>query len=134
MPTILIAFFSTLLPMLVIDSIWLTVMGKYFYSKQISHLMASAPNLVPAGIFYVIYSFGLAFLIVLPALEGGFSNSKVFLYGALFGAVAYATYDLTNHATLKDWPLTVTVIDIIWGALLTGTLSLIALLLTKHFA
>ncbi len=134
MPTILIAFFSALVPMLIIDSIWLKVMGKYFYSKQIAHLMASSPNLVAAGIFYVLYSFGLAFLIVLPALEGGFSNSKIFLYGAIFGAVAYATYDLTNHATLKDWPLTVTVIDIIWGALLTGTLSLIALLLTKHFA
>ena len=134
MSTYLIPFLGTLIPMLLIDSIWLTVMGKYFYSKQIAHLLAETPHLVPAGIFYVVYSFGVAFLIVLPALEGGFSNSKVFLYGAILGAVAYATYDLTNHATLKDWPLIVTVLDIIWGALLTGTLALIAVLITKHFS
>jgi uncharacterized membrane protein len=133
MPTILIAFFATLVPMLVIDAIWLVVMSKFFYNKYLGHLLADSPHLLPAGIFYVIYSFGLSFLIILPAIEGGFSNSKTFLYGAVFGAVAYATYDLTNHATLKDWPLTVTVVDIIWGALLTGVLSVIAVLITKHF-
>jgi uncharacterized membrane protein len=128
-----IAFLGVFLPMLVIDAVWLTVMSKFFYNKYLAHLLSESPHLLPAGIFYVIYSLGVAFLIVLPALEGGFSNSKTFFYGAIFGFVAYATYDLTNHATLKDWPLTVTVVDMVWGALLTGTLSLIALLVTKHF-
>lgn len=134
MPTILIAFLGVFLPMLIIDAVWLTVMSKVFYNKYLGHLLADSPSLLPAGIFYVIYSFGIAFLIVLPAIEGDFSNSKTFLYGSILGFVAYATYDLTNHATLKDWPLTVTVVDLIWGALLTGTLSVIALLITKHFA
>ncbi len=133
MQTLFIAFLATLLPMLVIDAVWLTVMSKVFYNKYLGHLLAESPHLLPAGIFYVIYSLGVAFLVVLPAMEGGFSNSKTFFYGAVLGVVAYATYDLTNHATLKDWPLTVTVVDIVWGALLTGTLSLIALLVTKHF-
>lgn len=119
--------------MLIIDSIWLTVMSRFFYNKYLGHLLADSPHLLPAGLFYIIYSFGLAFLIVVPAIQGEFTSAKTFLYGAIFGAVAYATYDLTNHATLKDWPLTVTVIDIIWGALLTGTLSLIALLITRYY-
>ncbi len=119
--------------MLLIDAVWLTVMSKVFYNKYLGHLLTESPQLFPAAIFYIIYSFGVAFLIVLPAIEGGFSNTKTFLYGAIFGFVAYATYDLTNHATLKEWPITVTIVDIIWGALLTGTLSLIAFLITKHF-
>lgn len=123
----LIAFIIGLL----IDGIWLFVMSKRFYSKYIGHLMAENPNLLYAGIFYIIYVFGITLFVLIPAIDNNYSIYKVFLYGALFGLVAYSTYDLTNQATLKNWPLIVTIVDIIWGTLFTGTLSLITFYITK---
>jgi uncharacterized membrane protein len=131
---IIISFFSVLISLLLIDIVWLTVMSKNFYSKQIGHLLSESPKLFPAGIFYLIYSFGIIFFVVLPAIQGNFNISKTFIYGALLGIIAYGTYDLTNHATIKDWPTIVTAVDIVWGALLTGTVAVIALLITKNFS
>jgi uncharacterized membrane protein len=126
-------FIVSLLALLAIDSVWLTVMAKKFYSQHIGHIMASSPNLVPAGAFYLVYSLGITFFVVTPAIQNNSSLTKVFLTGALLGLVAYATYDLTNHATIKNWPTIVTLVDLIWGALLTGTVSLIAFYVTKHY-
>lgn len=96
--------------------------------------MAKSPNLLAAGLFYLLYTLGLTVLIVLPALKGETNFFKVFLFGALFGLVAYATYDLTNLATIKDWPLIVTIVDIIWGTTYTGIISIIAVYLTRLFS
>ncbi len=126
-------FIVSLLALLAIDSVWLTVMAKKFYSQHIGHIMASSPNLVPAGAFYLVYSLGITFFVVTPAIQNNSSLTKVFLTGALLGLVAYATYDLTNHATIKNWPTIVTLVDLVWGALLTGTVSLIAFYVTKHY-
>jgi uncharacterized membrane protein len=126
-------FIVSLLALLAIDSVWLTVMAKKFYSQHIGHIMASSPNLVPAGAFYLVYSLGITFFVVTPAVHNNSSLTKVFLTGALLGLVAYATYDLTNHATIKNWPTIVTLVDLIWGALLTGAVSLIAFYVTKHY-
>jgi uncharacterized membrane protein len=114
----LVAFFS----FLVIDGIWLTVISKDFYAKHLGYLMAKTPNLPAAGIFYLIYIVTLVALVISPALKNG-SLLSVILTGALFGLCAYSTYDLTNLATIKNWPLIVTVVDLIWGTFLTGAVS-----------
>jgi uncharacterized membrane protein len=131
---IVIPFFSSLFSMLVIDGVWLSLMAKRFYATELSTLMAKNPQFLPAGIFYLIYTLALTFLVVIPGVQSNFSISKIFIYGALFGLAAYATYDLTNQATLKDWSILVTIVDLVWGTILTGFVALIASIVTKHFA
>lgn len=120
--------------MLVIDLIWLSIMMKPFYQKYIGHLLAETPNLMPAIIFYLIFIFGLVFLVIMPAISGNFSSLKLFIYAALFGLIAYGTYDLTNQATMKNWPVIVTIVDMIWGTVLTGSVAVIAKFITKFFS
>lgn len=120
--------------MLLIDLVWLSLTMKPFYQKYIGHLFAETPSILPAIIFYLIFIFGLTFLIIMPAITGNFSYLKLFAYGALFGLVCYATYDLTNQATMKNWPTIVTVVDLVWGTLLTGTVAVIAKFVTKFFS
>ena len=106
----------------VIDAIWLKTMNP-FYRRQIGELMASKPNLGYAVVFYVIYIAGIVFFALTPALDGGSWLSAVG-YGAALGTFAYATYDLTNAATLKTWPWQLVVVDILWGAALTALATL----------
>jgi uncharacterized membrane protein len=133
MKTILITYLSSLLPMIIIDSVWLGTMAKRFYSIHIGSLMASSLRIIPAVLFYLLYPLGITFFVVMPALEGSHNFLKVFLFGALLGLVAYGTYDLTNQATLREWPSIVTIVDLIWGASLTGTVSVIAVYLSRIF-
>lgn len=114
-----------------IDGVWLATMTSRFYKKNLGSLLAEKANFLAAGLFYVIYVIGVLVIIINPALEGKYSYVKTFLNGALFGLVAYSTYDLTNQATLKNWPVIVTVVDMIWGALLTGLVSVVALRIIK---
>lgn len=107
---------------LVIDSIWLVLIAKNFYSKHIGYLMAKNPNLVAALIFYLIFIGGLIFFVISPALDKKLL-SHALIAGAFFGLVTYSTYDLTNLATVKDWPLIVTIIDLIWGMTLSAVVS-----------
>ena len=116
---------------LLIDGVWLTVVAKNFYAKYLGFLMTKTPNLAAAGIFYLIYIWGMVVLVLGPALQKGSLMSAV-LTGALFGLCGYATYDLTNLATIKDWPLLVTIVDLIWGTVLSGAVAGISyLILTK---
>lgn len=115
-----------------LDAIWLFSTGAQ-YKKWLGHLFADKVNFVPAVIFYLIYTFGVVFFVVWPAIKGGASIPAVLLSGALFGLVAYATYDLTNHATMKDWPIVVTVLDMAWGAILTGAASVAAVVIHRYF-
>lgn len=128
-----ISFISILLSMLVLDSIWLTTMYKRFYSYKIGHLLSSTPKLSAAAFFYLIYSFALSLFVTIPAVQQGWSFGQVFIWGALFGLVTYATYDLTNQATMKNWPMIVTTVDLIWGTILTGVVSIIATMITLYF-
>lgn len=106
----------------VVDAVWLKSMNP-FYRRQIEPLMANKPNLGYAVVFYVLYIAGVVFFALQPALAS--ENWWVALgYGAGLGAFAYATYDLTNAATLKLWPLRLVVVDIIWGTFLTGVSTL----------
>ncbi len=105
-----------------IDMIWLGLVAKNFYRGQIGTLMKTDVNWVAAIIFYLIFISGLVVFVITPAMEKG-SLSHALLFGALFGFVCYATYDLTNLAVAKDWPLLVTIVDLIWGAVLAASVS-----------
>lgn len=123
-------YFVTLISFLIIDGIWLTVVAKNFYAKHLGFLMAKNPNLLAAFIFYLIYILALVVLVISPALEKK-SLSLAIINGALFGLCCYATYDLTNLATIANWPLIVTIADIIWGTLLSATIATISFLVFK---
>jgi len=127
-----IIYIVTLLTLAVIDSAWLFSMGSK-YKTWLGHLFADSVNFYPAIIFYLIYTFGLVFFVISPAMKQGTSLLNILLYGALFGLVAYATYDLTNHATMRDWPLHVTLLDMAWGALLTGVTSVFVVYIINFF-
>ncbi|KKQ30065.1 MAG: hypothetical protein US68_C0012G0005 [Candidatus Shapirobacteria bacterium GW2011_GWE1_38_10] len=127
-------YFVALFTFLIIDGVWLTVVAKNFYAKHLGFLMAKTPNLAAAGIFYLIYILGMVVLIIAPALQKG-SIMTAILTGALFGLCGYATYDLTNLATIKDWPVLVTVVDLIWGTFLSGAVAGVSYwILSKWFS
>lgn len=105
-----------------IDMTWLGLIAKDFYREQIGYLMRSDVNWAAAIVFYLLFIVGLVTFVIAPAVEKG-SWMHALLYGALFGLVCYATYDLTNLATTKDWPLLVTIVDLVWGAVLAASVS-----------
>jgi uncharacterized membrane protein len=115
----LLAYASTALAFLAIDYVWLAHVARAFYADRLGHLLLERPNLGAAAVFYAIYVVGIVFFATLPALKSG-SASTALMLGALFGFFAYATYDMTNYATLKDWPISVVIVDVAWGAALTG--------------
>lgn len=105
-----------------IDMLWLGFVARSFYKTNLGHLLSPDVNWTAAFIFYFIYIAGILFFAVRPGLEAQ-SLARACLLGALFGFMTYATYDLTNLATLKDWPVIVTVVDIAWGATLCTLVS-----------
>ena len=113
----------------VIDMVWLGFVARGFYQEQIGHLMG--PINWPAAVtFYLIYIVGIIIFAVAPALDAQ-SLSKAIMLGALFGFFTYATYDFTNLATLKDWPLTVVLVDVAWGAVLSGSVATVSYLIGR---
>jgi uncharacterized membrane protein len=121
-------YFIALPVFLVIDMIWLVLVAKNFYSKHLGFLMRPDINWLAAIIFYLLYIGGLVLFVISPAVEKH-SFLRAILYGALFGLITYATYDLTNLATLKDWPVIVTVVDLLWGIVLSAGVSAITYLI-----
>lgn len=117
-------YFIALPVLLAIDSIWLGVVSKGFYSKQIGHLMKDGFSLLPALLFYITFTVGLVYLVIMPAVESG-SFYKALIGGAILGFISYAAYDLTNQATLKNWPIIMTVVDMLWGTVLTTLTAVI---------
>ncbi|HQK71826.1 MAG TPA: DUF2177 family protein [Bacteroidales bacterium] len=108
----------------VIDMIWLVLVARNFYKEQIGFIMKPEINWVAAILFYLLFIAGLVVFVISPAVEKR-TWIHALGYGALFGLVTYATYDLTNLATLKEWPLKVTIIDLIWGTLLASSVSVV---------
>lgn len=102
-----------------IDAVWLTVIANKFYKEKLGSLLAEKASLVPAVLFYALFLVGLVVFVIKPGLEQGLVSTA--LRGALFGLVTYATYDLTNQATLKNWPVAITIVDLLWGAVLAAT-------------
>ncbi|MCU0871552.1 MAG: DUF2177 family protein [Pirellulaceae bacterium] len=123
-------YFCTLLAFFAIDMVWLGLIARGFYQKQLGYLLRPDPNWTAALVFYLLFVFGLLVFVVVPGLQAG-STKKVLILGALFGIITYATYDLTNLATVKDWPLAVTVVDLLWGGILATAVSYLGFLAGK---
>lgn len=118
----LTAWAGTAAFILAIDAIWLGLVAKGFYSHQLGDLMLDQPRLAIAALFYVMYSGAVVILASAPAARSG-SLQDALLLGAILGFAAYGTYDITNLATLKNWPLTMSLVDIAWGTVLTAAAS-----------
>jgi len=113
-------YLAALVGFLAIDGVWLAVIARGFYRDQLGFLLREQPNWWAAGAFYLLFVAGLLVFAVLPGLQAG-SVWRALLLGAFFGLVTYATYDLTNLATVKGWPWIVSVVDMVWGALLAAS-------------
>ena len=112
----------------IIDILWLGLFAKNMYQSQIGFILAKKPNWYAAILFYILYIAFLMIFAIMPALQTSSFNDAM-LYGALYGFITYATYDLTNLATLEKWPLKVTLIDITWGTLLGFSVSTLTYLI-----
>ncbi len=117
---------------LIIDAAWLGLIAKDLYQKELGFLMKSDINWIAAAIFYLLFILGLTVFVIVPAIESG-NIYKALTLGALFGLMTYATYDLTNLATIEGWPVSVTVIDLIWGSFIGGSVSTITYLVVTKF-
>jgi uncharacterized membrane protein len=114
------------------DMVWLGVAAKNFYMKQIGFLMTPKVNWAAAILFYLLFLAGLVVFVIAPSVEKS-SWVRALLFGALFGLITYATYDLTNLATLKDWPLALTVVDLVWGTVLAASVSAGTYVIARKF-
>ena len=123
-------YFLTIPVFFGIDMIWLGFVAKGFYRNNLGHLLRSDVNWSAALVFYLLYIVGILIFATMPALEKKSLYQAVVL-GGLFGFFAYATYDLTNMATLKDWPLNVVIVDIIWGIVLTASVAAASFLIGR---
>ena len=124
-------FFASII-FLIIDVLWLSYSVKYFYRPNLGPLLNDKPVMWAAILFYLVYVFGLAVVILQPAIHND-SIAQSFWTGLVFGLVAYGTYNLTNMATIKNWSVNVVIVDMIWGGLLTGSSSAIGIYLSKKF-
>lgn len=131
--TYLIGYLAVLLPFGAVDAVWLSLMGPRLYKPTLGDILLTDVRIGPAIAFYLIYPVGLLVFAVMPGLKSG-SAATVIGYGALFGALAYATYDLTNFATLRNWTLQLTVLDIVYGAAASAIAAFISFLAVRAFS
>jgi uncharacterized membrane protein len=129
----LMAYFVALLFIAVADGLWLGVLMPQQYRAWLGPLMREQPLLLPAAAFYLLYPVGVTVFAVLPGLKQDSCQASAAL-GALLGLVAYGTYDLSNLATLKDWPLQLTLVDMVWGASLSAAAATVAFLVTRAWS
>lgn len=116
------AYVATFVVFIAIDFVWLSSTANVLYKPVLKDILLTDFRLVPAIVFYLLFPLGLVIFGVTAGIRGG-NWSDALLYGALFGFFAYATYDLTNQATLRNWETKLTVIDMIWGSFISGTAS-----------
>ena len=115
---------------LAIDMVWLTLVARGFYRRQLGFLLSDQPNWWAAISFYLLFVAGLLVFAVVPAVQEG-SLRRALLMGGFFGLVTYATYDLTNLATIKNWPLMLTLVDMTWGLVLAASVSCLGYLVGR---
>jgi uncharacterized membrane protein len=117
--TYIIAYIATAIVFFGLDYVWLSRVATGFYRDRMVHLLLDQPNLAAAGLFYCVYVAGIVYFAVAPALGNGTATSAL-IAGALLGLIAYGTYDMTNLATVKNWSVAVTIVDMAWGTVLTS--------------
>lgn len=131
--TLLFSYLLTTLVFFAIDIVWLGVVAKGIYANYLGGFLAPNVNWTAAIIFYLLFIIGIFVFAIIPAVEKQSLWTAIML-GGLFGFFTYATYDLTNLATLKDWPLTIVFIDIAWGVVLTASVSAAGYHITRWLA
>jgi len=119
-------FLVTLAAFFAIDMLWLGLIARSFYRKHLGFLVAPTTNWTAAIIFYLLFILGILVFVVVPGLQQQHSLQTVVIRAALYGLITYATYDLTNLATLKDWPVLLTLVDMTWGTVLSLLVSFIS--------
>ena len=124
-------YIATLIAFFAIDMAWLGLVARTFYRQHLGYLMAPNTNWLAAIIFYLLFLVGLLVFVVVPGLEAN-SLKMTLVRAALFGLITYATYDLTNLATVKDWPVVLTVVDMTWGTVLSVAVSCISFVVGKR--
>jgi len=127
-----IAYLAILLPFGLLDAVWLSLMGPRLYKPTLGDILLANVNVPAAVSFYLLYPIGILVFATLPALKAG-SVAPALIYAALFGALAYATYDLTNQATLRNWTLQLTLADMAWGAIASGLAGAASYYATRTF-
>jgi uncharacterized membrane protein len=128
--TYIVCYLAALVVFGVLDAIWLTTMASRLYRPVLGDIMLDNLRVAPALAFYFLYPIGLVVFAAMPALKAG-SVGMALGYGALFGFLAYATYDFTNYATLKNWTLQITIIDLVYGTVVAALTSVAAFYVTR---
>lgn len=118
-------YFITLVIFLAIDMVWLMVISRNLYAKYLGYLMTPNVNVAAAFAFYLLFVAGILFFVINPALAKSSFQYALFV-GMFFGLITYSTYDLTNLATVKDWPALITAVDLVWGTCLSGATAAIS--------
>jgi uncharacterized membrane protein len=128
----ILSYLLTTVVFFIIDMTWLGFIAKGIYARYLGGFLSDQINWIAAIVFYLLFIVGIFLFVIFPALEKQ-SWQHALLYGALFGLFTYATYDLTNLATLKGWPLNIVFIDIVWGMVLTGSVSVSGYFIANYF-
>ena len=128
MSKLLLPFAAIVVTMMILDVIWIGGIARPLYNRGIGHLMAEQPNWIAAIAFYLLFAIGVMAFVVLPRASGDWRMAAA--WGAAFGFMTYMTYDLTNMATLRDWPLALSFIDVAWGCVATGLAATVGKLVT----
>lgn len=134
MKSAVLAYIFALIGLSILDALWLSLMMPLVYRKQLAHLLSSSPVWWAAILFYGLYAFGIYFLVVRQALSNHQDLTTTFACGVVLGIVAYGTYDLTNLASLNRWPVVLSFLDIVWGGVMTGIVSLLSYWLARKFS
>ncbi|MEO8756265.1 MAG: DUF2177 family protein [Devosia sp.] len=127
-----VAYIVTAIVFLGLDFLWLTQVALGMYRRELGTLLLDNPNLLVAGLFYLLFVLGIVLLAINPALNGGGWVTALWM-GAVLGLVAYGTYDITNLSTLKNWSLTITLVDLAWGTALTAVSAAVGTLVVTWF-
>jgi uncharacterized membrane protein len=127
-----IAYLASTAVFLILDGIWLSATTSTFYRPQLGDLLSEKPSLAVAAVFYLVYVVGVVVFAVMPAYAAK-SWLMALGLGALLGLVAYGTYDVTNLATIKGWPVMVSVVDLAWGVVVTASASVAGFVALRTF-
>lgn len=126
------SYVVTLIVFIILELFWLIILAKDLYAKELGYIMKSEPDLLPAAIFGLLFVGGLVFFVVNPALAQN-DWSYALIAGIFYGLITYATYTLTNLANLENWPIKVTIIDLLWGMVLGGAASTVSFFILNRF-
>ncbi len=128
-----VSYVVTLATFVAVDMAWLSTMASRFYKPMLGDIAIAGVNLPPAVVFYAVYPIGLVIFAIEPALRAG-SWQTASIHGALFGFFTYATYDLSNQATLRNWSLSLTAVDVVWGTFLGALTSAVTFWVISRLA